>query len=78
MDKIRQQLMIKWEQRMIIYRKLDGLILPHIIQKLKEKSWSLDMEVTKCSDQVAEVTICGGCGFRFVVSLHERTCTCRE
>jgi hypothetical protein len=77
-NKIRQQLMIKLEQRRRISRKLDGLILRHIIQKLKEKSWSLDMEVTKCSDQVAEVTVCEGCGFRFVVSLHERTCTCRE
>jgi hypothetical protein len=77
-NKIRQQLMIKLEQRRRISRKLDGLILPHIIQKLKEKSWSLDMEVTKCSDQVAEVTVRGGCGFRFVVRLHERTCTCIE
>ena len=34
LDKIRQLLMTKWNQRRKISRKLDDLILPHIIKKL--------------------------------------------
>lgn len=71
-------LMIKWEQRRKISKKLNGLILPHMVKKLKEKSWNLDMEMTKCSEEVAEVTVHGGSGFKFAVRLHERTCICRE
>jgi hypothetical protein len=78
MDKIRQQLMIKWEQRRIVSRKLDGLILPHIVKKLKERSRNLDMEVVKSSNEVGEILVMGGSGIRFVVKLHERTCSCRE
>lgn len=32
MDKIRQLLMVKWNQRRKIGKKFDGLILPHIIK----------------------------------------------
>ena len=38
MDKIRQMLMSKWNQRRKISKKFDGLILPHIIKDLNEKS----------------------------------------
>lgn len=78
MDKIRQMLMIKWNQRRKIARKLDGLILPHIIKKLNEKSRELNLEVAECSEEVAEVKALEGSGFRFVVNLEEKTCSCRQ
>ncbi|WVZ90494.1 LOW QUALITY PROTEIN: hypothetical protein U9M48_036792 [Paspalum notatum var. saurae] len=79
MDKIRQLLMMKWNQRRKVASKLEGLILPHIIKKLHEQSHELNLEVVECaSEHVAEVTAMGGSGFRFVVNLHERTCSCRK
>jgi len=54
MDKIRQMLMIKWNQRRKISRKLDGSVLPHIIKNLNEKSRELNLEVVECSEEVAE------------------------
>jgi hypothetical protein len=33
--------------------------------------------VLECSEDIAEVTIMGGSGFRFLVDLKKRTCTCR-
>ena len=70
--------MIKWNQRRKISRKLDGSVLPHIIKNLNEKSRELNLEVVECSEEVAEVTTLGGSGFRFVVNLNERTCSCRK
>jgi hypothetical protein len=78
MDKFRQLLMTKWNQRRKIGKKLDGLILPHIIKKLNEDSRELNLEVLECSEHVGEITAMGGRGFRFVVNLQERTCDCRE
>jgi hypothetical protein len=78
MDKIRQLIMVKWNQRRKIARKLDGLILPHIRQKLNEKSRDLNLEVLECSEEVAEITLLGGSGFRFVVNLAQQTCSCRQ
>ena len=78
LDKIRQLLMTKWNQRRKISRKLDGLILPHIIKKLNEQSRELELEVKECSEEVGEVTALGGSGFRFVVNLLDRTCSCRQ
>ncbi|XP_066323865.1 uncharacterized protein, partial [Miscanthus floridulus] len=78
LDKIRQLLMSKWNQRRKISRKLDGLILPHIIKKLNEQSRELELEVKECSEEVGEVTTLGGSGFRFVVNLLDRTCSCRQ
>jgi hypothetical protein len=45
---------------------------------LKERSRNLDMEVIKCSNEVGEISVMGGSGIRFVVKLHEKTCSCRE
>jgi len=70
--------MIKWNQRRKIENKIDGLILPHIIKKLNEKTRELNLEVSECSEEVAEITLLGGKGFRFVVNLVERTCSCRQ
>ena len=54
------------------------MILPHLIKDLNEKSRELNLKVKECSEDVAEVTAMGGTGFRFVVNLQERTCTCRK
>jgi hypothetical protein len=48
MDKIRQMVMTKWHQMRKIEQKLDGLILPHIIKELNEKSRELNLEVLEC------------------------------
>ena len=55
-----------------------GLILPHIIKKLNAKTRELNLEVVESSEEVAEVTALGGSGFRFVVNLLDRTCSCRQ
>ena len=78
MDKIRQLIMIKWNQRRKVTKKLKGLILPHIIKRLNERSRELELEVIEYSEHVGEVTALGGTGFRFVVNLQDRTCSCRQ
>ncbi|XP_039805383.1 uncharacterized protein LOC120669641 [Panicum virgatum] len=78
MDKIKQLIMIKWNQRRTLGKKLDGLILPRIIKKLNEKSRNLNLEVAVCSEEMAEITLLGGSGIRFVVNLAEQTCCCRQ
>jgi Mg2+ and Co2+ transporter CorA len=42
MDKIRQMLMSKWNQRRKISKKFHSLILPHLIKDLNEKSRELN------------------------------------
>ena len=57
---------------------MEGKILPHILQKLREDSYNLDIEVITASpDGVVELCAKGGSGFRFVASLPDRTCSCR-
>ncbi|KAM0901148.1 hypothetical protein ACQ4PT_020159 [Festuca glaucescens] len=63
MDKARQLIMIKWNERRKVAKKLDGLILPHIIKKLNAMTRELNLEVVECSEEVAEVTALGGSGF---------------
>ena len=80
MDTIRQMILIKWNQRKRIVQKFEGKILPHIVQKLRDDSYNLDIEViTSSPDGIAE--ICAkereATAYRFVVNLVERTCTCR-
>ena len=70
--------MILWNRRRKVAKKLVGLILPHIIKKLNAKSRELNLEVVESSEEVAEVTQLGGSGFRFVVNLHDNTCSCRQ
>jgi len=77
MDTIRQKILIKWNHRKKLARSMHGKILEHIVNKLKEQSRNLDIEVITSSDGIAEVTAKGGSGFRFVVNLYERTCSCR-
>ncbi|KAM3226471.1 hypothetical protein ACQJBY_058869 [Aegilops geniculata] len=77
-DKLRQLIMIMWNRRRKVARKLVGLILPHIIKKLNAKTRELNLEVVESSEEVAEVTALGGSGFRFVVNLLDRTCSCRQ
>ena len=52
--------------------------MPHILQKLREDSYNLDIEViTDSPDGVVELCAKGGSGFRFVVRLPDRTYSCR-
>ncbi|XP_066320176.1 uncharacterized protein [Miscanthus floridulus] len=78
MDKIRQLIMDKWDVRRTISRKIEGIILPHIIKNLKEQSRNLDMDVQRSGDILAEVSVKGGSGYKCVVNLDERTCHCRK
>jgi hypothetical protein len=78
MDKLRKMLMFKWNRREKVAKKLQGLILPHIIKGLNEQSRELNLKVEECSKEIAEVTAMGGSGFRFIVNLQERTCSCRQ
>jgi len=80
MDTIRQRILIKWNQRKRIVQQFQGKILPHIVQKLREDSYNLDIEViTSSPDGIGE--LCAkersASSYRFVVNLIERTCTCR-
>jgi hypothetical protein len=78
MDTIRQKLLIKWNNRKEVAKQFQGKIQPHIMQKLRENSYNLDIEVITASPEgVADVCAKGGTGFRFVVSLPDRTCSCR-
>jgi hypothetical protein len=43
MDRIRQKLMVKWNNRRKIARQMDGTILAPILKKLKEESRNIDM-----------------------------------
>jgi len=45
MDKIKQLIMDKWDVRRTVSRKIEGIILPHIIKNLKEQSRNMDMDV---------------------------------
>ena len=73
-------ILIKWNQRKRIAQQFQGKILPHIVQKLRENSYNLDIEViTSSPDGIGE--ICAkersASTYRFIVNLIERTCTCR-
>ena len=57
---------------------LEGLILPHILKRLNERSRDLDLDVIECGNGLAEVSVLSGSGFRCVVNLHDKTCTCRQ
>ena len=63
MDKVRQLIMILWNDRRKVAKKLDGLILPHIMKKLNALTREFNLEVVECSEEVAEVVALGGNGF---------------
>ena len=80
MDTIRQRILIKLNQNKRIVQQFQGKILPHIVQKLREDNYNLDIEViTRSPDGIGE--ICAkersASTYRFIVNLIERTCTCR-
>ena len=80
LDTIRQMLLIKWNHRKRVAAKLNGKIMPHIMQRLREDTYNLDIDVITASPEgVAELCAKGlqGTGFRFVVNLADRTCSCR-
>lgn len=78
LEKIRRWMMVKWDKRRRICMNFECRILPHIVKELNEKSRDLDMVVTRNGDFEAEVEVKGGSGFRHVVNLEHKTCTCRE
>ncbi|KAM0871111.1 hypothetical protein ACQ4PT_039610 [Festuca glaucescens] len=78
LDKARQLIMILWNDRRKVAKKLDGLILPHIMKKLNAMTRAFNLEVVECSEEVAEVVALGGSSFRFVVNVQDRTCSCRQ
>ena len=78
MDLIRQLIMDKWDIRRDISEKMGGVILPHIIKDLRERSRNLDMDVQRSGNTLAEVSVKGSNGYKCVVNLEERTCSCRK
>ncbi|KAM0871113.1 hypothetical protein ACQ4PT_039610 [Festuca glaucescens] len=64
LDKARQLIMILWNDRRKVAKKLDGLILPHIMKKLNAMTRAFNLEVVECSEEVAEVVALGGSSFR--------------
>lgn len=78
MDKIRQLVMSKWDDKRTVSQKIDGLILQHIMKDLKEQSRKLDMDVHRSGDILAEVSVKNGSGYKCVVNLEERHCSCRK
>lgn len=69
MDKIRQLVMSKWDDKRTVSQKIDGLILQHIMKDLKEQSRKLDMDVHRSGDILAEVSVKNGSGYKCVVNL---------
>jgi hypothetical protein len=78
MDKIRQLVMNKWDDRRTVSQKIDGLILPHIMKDLKEKNRNLDMDVHRSGDILAEVSVKNGSGYKYVVNQDKITCSYRK
>lgn len=76
MDTIRQKILIKWNHRRAVAKQMEGKVLDHIVKKIKEQSRKLEIEVITHSDGIAEVAK-GGTGFKFVVNLEQKTCSCR-
>jgi hypothetical protein len=77
-DMIRQLIMDKWHFRRDVSAKNEGVILPHIIKELREQSRNLDMDVHTSEDILGEVGVKGGSGYKCIVNLEERTCSCRK
>jgi hypothetical protein len=69
-------LLIKWNHRKRVAAKLNGKIMPHIMQRLREDTYNLDIDVITASPEgVAKLCAKGlqGTRFRFVVNLANRT-----
>lgn len=84
-DKIREKLMLKFDQRRRIGRNMAGLILPHIYDDVKMRSHGLRYRIQMCDDDIAEVygkhwTFAKDqlVDFKHVVDLKDMTCTCRS
>lgn len=84
-DRMRQKLMVKYDQRRRIGRSMSGLILPHIYNDLKMRSHGLKYRIQRSDDDIAEVygkhwTFAKDqlVDFKHVVDLKHMTCTCRS
>jgi len=74
-DKIRQMIISKFVERKRIATKMQGIIIPGIINDLNAKSKAIkDHEVLICGAGTAEVTVSK---IRHAVNLEEKTCGCR-
>jgi hypothetical protein len=82
-DKIYHKMMVKWDLRRRISKKMQGLILPHIVKELEAKSRGLDLTVDRSDEHVdrsdehiAQVNCLGTSGFRNVVNLKDNLEAC--
>jgi zinc finger SWIM domain-containing protein 3 len=81
MDHIRQLIMITFDKRRTIGGKLQGVILPNVIQQLNAKSRNVGkFRINRGGDSCAEVSGMDSEGkpWRHAVELDRQECTCRE
>jgi hypothetical protein len=78
MDMIRQLIMDKWDIRRDVSAKIEGVILPYIMKELREQSRNLDMDIHRSGDILGEVGVKGGSGYKYVVNLEEKICSCTK
>ena len=57
---------------------MGGVIFPQSIKDLSERRRNLDMDVQRSGNILAEVSVKGSNGYKCVVNLEERTCSCRK
>jgi hypothetical protein len=50
--------------------------LPHIVKELNEKNRGLDLTVDRSDEHISQVNRLGASGFRQVVNLEDKRCTC--
>jgi hypothetical protein len=78
-DKIRWMIMVLWEKRRRISERLDGVILPAIVQQLNSKSRGLGhLRVTSAGNGHAEVFDNSPKQERHIVDLCAKECSCLE
>jgi hypothetical protein len=80
LDTIRRMIIAKFELRNKIAMKMEGKIIPAIIQDLTDQSRAIkDCEVLRCGQGTSEVTAPTKLGalFRYAVNLELKTCSCR-
>ena len=81
LDRIRQFVVAKMELRGRIASKLEGKILPHILQQLNANSRGLKgYRITRCGPTGAEVSSVESAtnDTRYAVELDERMCSCNQ
>ena len=80
-DGIRQRIMVTFDKRRMIGRKLRSVILPSVMQQLNAKSRNIGkVSLSRGGDNCAEVSgiDSDGNAWRHAVELDKQECTCRE